>query len=155
MKFLLLGLAIAVLPLTASGQAPVFDIHVHIWEGEKSVKDYLAEVKAEGRAVTRFGAIWMARLGKHEETRQKHDELLALAKSYPQLMPVPSVHPYDGQAAQDELKRLAGAGVRLIKIHAHTQKFDVADPRVLTLVKSAGELGIVVLMDNANIIPGD
>jgi predicted TIM-barrel fold metal-dependent hydrolase len=71
------------------------------------------------------------------------------------LLPIASVHPYDGKAANEELKRLAGLGVRVIKLHAHTQKFDVADPRVLALCKKGGELGIVVLMDNANIIPGD
>src|SRR3546814_8370681 len=39
--------------------------------------------------------------------------------------------------------------------HAHTQRFDVSDPRVETLVRRAGELGMVVLTDNANILPGD
>jgi predicted TIM-barrel fold metal-dependent hydrolase len=43
----------------------------------------------------------------------------------------------------------------VLKLHAHTQKFDVADPRVLALVSKAGELGVIVLMDNANIVPGD
>jgi predicted TIM-barrel fold metal-dependent hydrolase len=64
------------------------------------------------------------------------------------------VHPYDGQAALDELQRLAGLGVKVIKLHPHTQEFDAADPRVLALVKRAGELGFVVLMDNANVVPG-
>jgi predicted TIM-barrel fold metal-dependent hydrolase len=45
--------------------------------------------------------------------------------------------------------------VKVLKIHAHTQRFDVADPRVATLVRKAGELDVVVLMDNANILPGD
>src|SRR3546814_531508 len=43
----------------------------------------------------------------------------------------------------------------ILKIHAHTQRFDVSDPRVETLVRRAGELGMVVLTDNANILPGD
>ena len=42
-----------------------------------------------------------------------------------------------------------------LKIHPHTQKFDVADPRVLQLVRQAGALGVVVIIDNANIIGGD
>lgn len=43
----------------------------------------------------------------------------------------------------------------MLKIHPHTQRFDPADPRVLAVAKRAGELGLVVLMDNASIIPGD
>lgn len=152
---ILTGLILLTLAHAASAQQKLFDNHVHIWEGEKSVKEYLAQVEGDGLKVTKFGAIHMARLGKLAETRQKNDELIALSKKYPQLMPIPSVHPYDGQAALDELRRLAGAGVTAIKIHPHTQNFDVTDPRVPALCKLAGELGIVVMMDNANIIPGD
>ena len=50
---------------------------------------------------------------------------------------------------------MAAAGVRVLKIHAHTQGFDVSDPRVEALARRAGELGMVVLTDNANILPGD
>ncbi len=70
------------------------------------------------------------------------------------MAPIATVHPYDGRAALEELQRVAGLGVTLLKIHPHTQKFDPADPRVLALVKRAGELGITVVMDNANIVPG-
>jgi predicted TIM-barrel fold metal-dependent hydrolase len=42
-----------------------------------------------------------------------------------------------------------------LKIHPHTQHFNIPDPRVLALVSKAGELGISVLMDNAGIVPGD
>src|SRR3546814_7890525 len=66
-----------------------------------------------------------------------------------------TVHPYDGDAALAEVDRVAARGVRLLKIHPHTQKFDAADPRVLTLVKHAGEKGMVVVMDNASIVPSD
>jgi predicted TIM-barrel fold metal-dependent hydrolase len=40
-------------------------------------------------------------------------------------------------------------------LHPHTQKFDVTTEQVLKLCRQAGELGIVILMDNANIKPGD
>jgi len=139
----------------AADQQPIFDVHVHIWEGEKSVKEYLAQVAAAGQEVTRFGGIHMAVLGKVAETRAKNDELIALAKRYPKMLPIPSVHPYEGEAALAELQRLADLGVRAIKLHPHTQKFNAADERVLALCKRAGELGFVVLMDNANIVPGD
>jgi predicted TIM-barrel fold metal-dependent hydrolase len=138
----------------AAEPSPVFDVHVHIWEGEKSVKEYLAQVAADGRQVTRFGGIHMAVRGRLAETRAKNDELIALSKRYP-MIPIASVHPYDGYAAFTELDRLAGLGVRAIKLHPHTQKFDAEDERVLAICKRAGDLGLVVLMDNANILPGD
>ena len=70
-------------------------------------------------------------------------------------MPICSVHPLDGDAAIQELKRLVNFGMRIIKLHPHTQGFDVTDARVFKLCQAAGELGIVVLMDNASIVPGD
>jgi predicted TIM-barrel fold metal-dependent hydrolase len=51
--------------------------------------------------------------------------------------------------------RVAGLGYRVLKLHPHTQRFDPADPRVLDVVTRAGALGMIVLMDNFNIIPGD
>jgi predicted TIM-barrel fold metal-dependent hydrolase len=70
------------------------------------------------------------------------------------MIPIATVHPYDGAAAVAELKRLAGLGVKVLKLRPHTQKFDAADERVLTIVRQAGEPGVIVLMDNANILPG-
>lgn len=140
-----------------AGQDKVFDNHVHIWEGEKSVKEYLRQVEENGQTVTRFGGIHMARAGDPEETRRKNDELISLSEKYPQLLPTCSVHPYDGEAALEELERLAGLGVRVIKLHPHSgsMDFDVTDDRVSTLCKKAGELEIAILMDNASIVPGD
>lgn len=143
------------LSTSALAQEKVFDLHVHLWEGEKSANEYLAQLKETGQTVTHFGIMWMARRGKLEETRQKNDELIALAAKDPRMMPIGSVHPYDEQAALTELERIAKRGVKAIKLHAHTQQFDASDPRVLAVAKRAGELGIVVVMDNANIIPGD
>lgn len=40
------------------------------------------------------------------------------------------VRPYDAAAAIAGLERVAAAGVRMLKLHAHTQRFDVADPGV-------------------------
>lgn len=96
----------------------------------------------------------MARHGKMAETRVHNDELLALAKAHRQLMPIATVHPY-GDAAREELERLARLGARAIKLHPHTQEFDPYDPRVLDICKRAGEPGIAVLMDNANVVGGD
>jgi predicted TIM-barrel fold metal-dependent hydrolase len=70
-------------------------------------------------------------------------------------MPIATVHPFDGAAGIAELERVAARGVKVLKIHPHTQKFDPDDPRVLTLVARAGELGVIMMIDNASILPGD
>jgi predicted TIM-barrel fold metal-dependent hydrolase len=102
-----------------------------------------------------FGGPHQALQGDVANSRAWNDALIALASKHPEMLPIATVHPYDGQAALDELKRVAGRGVTVLKLHPHTQKFDVTDPRVLTLVQQAGALGVVVLMDNASIIAGD
>jgi uncharacterized protein len=148
------------LPHPSTAQDPTFDLHVHLRNGAESIDDYEAQVTSAKRQVTAFGGMWFggprqALQGDVEHTRAQNDALIALASKYPKMLPIATVHPYDGQAALDELRRVAGRGVKVLKLHAHTQKFDVADPRVLALVHQAGALGVVVLMDNANIIAGD
>jgi len=87
--------------------------------------------------------------------RASNDDLIELAAKHPKLMPIATVHPYDGAAAIAELERVAARGVKVLKLHPHTQKFDAADPRVLELAQRAGQLGVIVLLDNASILPGD
>jgi hypothetical protein len=133
----------------------VFDTHVHIWNGETSVLAYEAQLKETHQTVTRFAGILIAERGKMTETRRKNDELIGLAAKYPEMFPIASVHPYDDQAALDEVRRIAALGVTMIKLHPHTQKFAITDPRVAVLCRLAGQLGMIVLFDNANIVPGD
>jgi hypothetical protein len=145
---------------TATAQDAVFDVHVHLRNGEASVEEYENKIDPAKVELTGFGAMWFggphqALQGEVEDTRARNDGLIALAAKHPKMLPIATVHPYDGQAAIDELRRVASRGIRVLKLHAHTQKFDVADPRVLALVREAGALGVVVLMDNANILPGD
>ena len=147
-------------PAAAPGQPPVYDVHVHLHHGEASLREYQARLKADGRTVSGFGAMWFggphhASAGDPADIRARNDALIALAAATPGMTPIATVHPYDGEAALAELQRLAGRGVKVLKIHPHTQAFDASDPRVLALVRRAGELGVIVLMDNANILPGD
>lgn len=154
MKTALLASLLLALPTIASAQK-VFDTHVHIWKGEESVLAYEAQLKGTQQSVTRFAGILIAARGNMAETRRKNNELIALAAKYPEMFPIASVHPYDDQAALDELQRIAALGVTMIKLHPHTQKFAITDPRVAALCSLAGKLGMVVLFDNANIVPGD
>ena len=140
--------------------AQLFDSHVHLWKGEESLQAYEAQVKASGLTEAGFGAMWFggpnqALAGDPKGIRAGNDGILALAAKHPEMMPIATVHPYDGAAAVAELERVAAKGIKVLKLHPHTQKFDAADPRVLVLVKRAGELGVIVLFDNASILPGD
>lgn len=159
MRPLLVALALA-MPTTAFGQDRVIDMHVHLWNGEASIRDYEAQLKAAGQSVSAFGAMWFggpnqALAGNPHDIRARNDALIALAAQHKGMIAIATVHPYDGDAALAEVDRVAARGVKLLKIHPHTQQFDVADPRVLALVKRAGAAGLIVVMDNANILPGD
>ena len=153
------ALALLFVQATAARE-PVFDTHVHLREGETSLAEYEANVKASKIELAGLGAMWFggghqALQGELAQIRAGNDSVIALAAKHPEVLPIATVHPYDGQAALDELSRVAARGVKVLKIHPHTQKFDAADPRVAALAKHAGTLGMVVLMDNANILPGD
>jgi predicted TIM-barrel fold metal-dependent hydrolase len=144
----------------ALAQEPVFDTHVHLRDAETSLRAYEADVAASKINLVGFGGMWfggpnMALQGDPAKVRANNDAHIALAAKHPKMMPIVTVHPYDGQAAQEELSRVAARGVKVLKLHPHTQQFDASDPRVLALVKQAGALGMIVLMDNANILPGD
>lgn len=157
-RLLFLSAALFLAPQGANAQQ-IFDSHVHLWDGEKSIEAYEAQVKGAGLTIAGFGGMWFggpnqALAGNPGDIRARNDALIALAKKHPEMLPIATVHPYDGAAALAELDRVAGLGVKRLKIHPHTQKFDPADPRVLALVRRAGALGVVVVMDNANIVPG-
>lgn len=157
---LLLPLLVSWFVVTPVATAQIFDNHVHLWRGETSLREYEAQVKAAGIEQPLFGGMWFggpnqALVGHPDEIRMSNDANMVLAKKHPEMLPIATVHPYDGQAALDEVSRVAKTGYRVLKIHPHTQKFDPGDPRVLAVAKRAGEVGLVVLIDNAGIVPGD
>jgi uncharacterized protein len=152
--------SIALIVTSSIAAEPVFDDHVHLWEGEKSLNEYEAQVRQAGIDEAGYGGMWFggpnqALAGHPEQIKASNDAHLALARKHPQMLPIATVHPYDGAAALAEVKRVSGLGFKVLKLHPHTQKFDPADARVRAVVTRAGEAGMVVLMDNFNIIPGD
>lgn len=155
-----LTLAAALYCAPALAAQPAFDGHVHLWEDEASLAEYRKTVATSGNELAGMAAMWFggphrARAGDLPAIRKGNDSIIALAAKHPDIVPVATVHPYDGDAALAELTRVAGRGVKVLKLHPHTQQFDAPDPRVLALAKRAGELGMTVLLDNANILPGD
>ena len=160
MRALLLSIALLTTSAPAFAQDAVVDTHVHLHKDEASLAEYRAQLKAAGQSVDAFGAMWFggpnqALAGNPADIASRNDALIALAAKNPDMIAIATVHPYDGDAALAEVDRVAAGGVRLLKIHPHTQKFDAADPRVLTLVKHAGDRGMIVVMDNASIVPSD
>ncbi|MDZ3832461.1 MAG: amidohydrolase family protein [Sphingopyxis sp.] len=159
-KALVLFLAAGLLPAAASAREAAFDTHVHLHRDDTSLRKYQAQLAAAGIELSGFAAMWFggpnqAKAGDPDAIRAGNDGIIALARKHPGMIPVATVHPYDGDAALDELARVAAGGVRILKIHPHTQQFDASDPRVAALARRAGELDMIVLLDNANILPGD
>ena len=130
-----LFLATAALSLPASpafAQTRVFDSHVHLWSGETSLREYEADIASLDAEVTGFASMWFggpnqALQGRLEATAAGNDAILALGDANPRVLPVVTVHPYDGPDAIAELERVAALGAKVLKIHAHTQGFDVSD----------------------------
>ena len=140
--------------------AGIFDVHVHLWNGEESLRTYEEQLKRDNLEASGVGVMWFggpnqALTGDPDRIKAGNDGIIALASTNRKLLPIATVHPYDGPAAVAELERVAAKGVKVLKLHPHTQKFDPADSRVLAVVRKAGQLGVVVLFDNASIIPGD
>lgn len=157
---LLATMLLVVMPEPTHARVPAFDVHVHLHNGEQSARDYEAQLRSDQQQVSGFAAMWFggpnrALAGQLDRIRSNNDALVALAAKHPSMLAVATVHPHDGKAALAELERVAAGGVQVLKVHPHTQGFDAADDRVLALVRKAGELNVVVLMDNANILPGD
>jgi uncharacterized protein len=161
-RIVLLAFGASFLALTgaaADARSPVFDTHVHLWKGETSLQVYEAAAKEAGLGTPGIGAMWFggmnqALAGRMAQIQEGNDGILALAAQHPTLVPIVTVHPYDAGAVA-ELERVAAKGAKVLKIHPHTQQFDAADPRVLALVRRAGDLGVIVMCDNASIVPGD
>jgi hypothetical protein len=156
----ILALLTILAAVPAAAQQRAFDVHVHLHRGESSLEEYEKQAAKDPRQITGYGAMWfggpnMALQGNPAGIRASNDGLIDLAARHPKMLPIATVHPYDGDVALSELQRVAERGVKVLKIHPHTQRFDAADPRVLTLVRRAGELGVTVLMDNASIVPAD
>jgi predicted TIM-barrel fold metal-dependent hydrolase len=137
--------ALAAMARPAAAQSPVFDSHVHLWRDQTSLRAYEQQLEEGRLEVAGIAAMWFGGpnqvlAGQPEQVRAGNDGIIALAAKHPKVVPVATVHPYDGAVAVAELERVAAAGVKVIKIHPHTQKFDVDDPRVLALVRRAGDL---------------
>src|SRR3546814_13889481 len=110
---------LAILPFLWAGAAfaagPVFDVHVHLHDGEKSLLAYEAEAETAGIELAGLGAMWFggphqALQGALDEIRAGNDSVIVLAAQYPEVVPIPTVHPFDGQAPPGKLTPVARPG---------------------------------------------
>jgi predicted TIM-barrel fold metal-dependent hydrolase len=135
--------------------SPVIDAHAHVRLADDDALrqdqprgiDALREIDASA-GVEKSALIVIARRGDLGRTRRQNDAVLALAASSPHFYAVVSVHPNDGQAALDELERVAHLGAKEVKLHPNTQAFDVSDPAVELLADRCADLGLVILFDS-------
>lgn len=123
----------------------IIDIHAHFWEMDKSADEYFSSNK--NPMLRTGGIVILQQPGDQKKTKQMNDELIKLSKINKQIIPICTVHPFDGDSAVLELKRLKALGIKIIKLHPITQEFDIEDKRVSLVAMEAGNLDIVVLMD--------
>lgn len=99
---------------------------MHLHDGGVSLQKYEAGIAASKIKLVGFGGMWfggphMALQGNPATVRAENEANIALAAKHPQMMPIATVHPYDGQAALDELARVAARGVKVIKLHGRAR----------------------------------
>ena len=82
-----LAVARALVARAATAQSPLFDSHVHRWNGEESLRAYEEQLK-EGRLdVAGIGAVWFggpnqALAGQAKQIRAGNDRIIALAATW-------------------------------------------------------------------------
>jgi uncharacterized protein len=132
-------------------QGPIVDAHVHVNSGAGQLDDSpeAMERSLAEAGVDRAALINIARRGQLERTRESNDAIAALVLRSPgRYFGFGSVHPDDGEAALLEMERMVKVGLRGLKLHPNTQRFDVASPNVERVVKRAAALRMVLLFDS-------
>lgn len=148
-------LSFATQTVAAPYMGPIIDAHAHIRMGEK---DTIALDHPKGTTVLRYlqkqagiskSALIVIGFGSAADVRAKNDMVIAAAAADPDhFYAVASVNPDNGDAALDELDRLATLGVRMIKLHPNSQEFDVASPIIGRIAERAGARGLTLLFDS-------
>ncbi len=137
-------------------KGPVIDAHAHIRFGDSDAlkadqpvgTEKLSQLDSQA-GISKSALIVIAAKGQPEQTRANNDRVIAVAAaSQGKFYAVPSVHPLDGGAALEELRRLAKLGIREVKLHPNSQNFDVSDPAVGAVADECGKLGIAILFDS-------
>jgi uncharacterized protein len=136
---------------------PIIDMHVHISFDTQEALSMNRQfppnpkniVKSNNRSnITYSSAIVIAQKGNIESTKKLNDNLLSFVEKNPSFFAIGSVHPDDGTLAVKELQRISRLGIKAIKLHPSTQRFDVASKSVSIIVKEVAKLGMIILFDS-------
>jgi predicted TIM-barrel fold metal-dependent hydrolase len=139
--------------LTAQNQShPIVDVHCHVktipaeeFSPFISMEQYFTE--NESFNIKYLFGLTIARRNNIEETKTRNDSLFSMARRNSRFIPVYSVHPLDGDAAIEELRRIKDLGGKIIKLHPSNQTFQILGKEMLDVASVAGELGLIILID--------
>jgi len=130
-------------------------VHIALLEGENNSMsaergNTLTDIQAfmARLPIARVALITIAQKGNMAETRRRNDSIIAISKRNTSFIPICSVHPMDGADALAEMERVQQQGVKIIKLHPNTQRFDVSAPEVDSVARKAGELHMILLFDS-------
>ncbi len=136
------------------------DTHVHVYFAPDTADQVSAERPPSDDAVQKLlddsrlhhiGVVVIAS-EDFEDARAQNDALLAFTATDPRLFPIASVHPRHGEQGLDEIRRVAEAGAKMIKIHQNTQDFDLEDPGVADVIAAATDAGLPVLLEGTMVM---
>jgi len=139
----------------------VFDSHVHLWEGEKSLRQYETEAKTAG--IDLVGFWWHVVRGPNQALSGHPDEIReSNRRPFRPCKEAPRDAAYcDGPStmmAKPRSKRSRASprlASRYSKLHPHTQKFEpLGSAALLAVVTRAGNLGMIVLVEQLQHHPG-
>ena len=135
---------------------PIIDMHGHIEFNPIIAKKSFSLPPTPGNLIkyakkaklTKMSVIVMAKKGQPNKTKKLNNRLLQFTRKNPAFFPICSVHPGDGLQALKEMERLSKQGVKVLKLHPNTQRFDVGGKEVAQLAKKAAKLKMVLLFDS-------
>jgi hypothetical protein len=140
---------------------PVFDVHTHAFP-EKVAAAAITRLKAaavwfeprptfdgtvEGllASMDRAGirrAVVASIATRQEQTTRITDWCVSVASD--RIVPLASIHP-DFPHVEAEIERIAGAGLRGLKLHPHYAECPLDDPRVVRIARAAAAAGLAML----------
>ncbi len=149
-------------PAVSVYNGPILDPHIHVFFDEEVGKAVHKTRKVTPSAIEELlkgskiqaGLMVMA-TGSLEQSTADNDMVIEMASGIANAFPIGSVNPHHGDEALVELDRMVSKGVRWVKLHPNSQRFDVADPNVARIVKRAGELGVPVTFDASVMLDAD
>jgi predicted TIM-barrel fold metal-dependent hydrolase len=113
---------------------------------EKTCFDYISENKDYNNLY--LSPITFASINNLNETQTRNSKLIKLQSENSKIIADCSVHPYDGDSALTELKRLKEHGIRFVNLHLSAQGIDAENEKVIRFVQKAAQLEMIVVIDS-------